>query len=270
MYPVVVSDLDGTLLNRQHQLSPRTLQVIEKLSDRGVKFVLATGRHHVDVESLRQRLGMQMYLVTSNGAVVHDPDGKVIIQHNLPEQLMPKLIELGRKYRDQDVVSSTYQGDHWYADYPHQVVMEFSEPQNFKVQIADLSSLPTSNVSKIFYLSKTGDRDALIPLERELKAHFGDQLNITFSLANCLEIMASGISKASALEEVLRLKGFSMADAVAFGDGMNDFEMLQSAGKGLVMGNADPMLKQRLSDFQVIESNQDHGVANYLDLIYAV
>ena len=72
MYPVVVSDLDGTLLNKQHQLSPRTKEVITQLSERGVKFVFATGRHFLDVEQIRAQLGIDMYLITSNGAMVHN------------------------------------------------------------------------------------------------------------------------------------------------------------------------------------------------------
>ncbi|HHQ4564675.1 TPA: HAD family hydrolase, partial [Aeromonas veronii] len=53
MFKVVVSDLDGTLLNKQHQISPRTRDTLHRLVEQGVKFVVATGRHHVDVRSFR-------------------------------------------------------------------------------------------------------------------------------------------------------------------------------------------------------------------------
>ena len=64
MFPVVVSDLDGTLLNSDHRLSARTKDVIKRLSEKGVKFVFATGRHFLDVDKLRSELGIEMYLIT--------------------------------------------------------------------------------------------------------------------------------------------------------------------------------------------------------------
>ena len=73
MYKVVVSDLDGTLLNNHHQISSHTRRTLHALTDRGIRFIVATGRHHVDVQSIRDALGLDIYLITANGAVVHDP-----------------------------------------------------------------------------------------------------------------------------------------------------------------------------------------------------
>ena len=72
MYKVVISDLDGTLLNNQHQVSPHTRKVLKKMVAEGTKFVVATGRHHIDVKAIRNALGLDIYLVTSNGAAVTD------------------------------------------------------------------------------------------------------------------------------------------------------------------------------------------------------
>ena len=94
MFKVVVSDLDGTLLNGQHQISPRTRDTLHRLVDQGIKFVVATGRHHVDVRSIRDALGLDIYLITSNGAVVHDKQDSLVFNQALPSTVAAELIAL--------------------------------------------------------------------------------------------------------------------------------------------------------------------------------
>ena len=79
MYRVVASDLDGTLLSPDHTLSPYAKETLKLLTARGVNFVFATGRHHVDVGQIRDNLEIKSYMITSNGARVHDTDGNLIL-----------------------------------------------------------------------------------------------------------------------------------------------------------------------------------------------
>lgn len=78
MYQVVASDLDGTLLSPDHTLSPYAKETLKLLTARGINFVFATGRHHVDVGQIRDNLEIKSYMITSNGARVHDLDGNLI------------------------------------------------------------------------------------------------------------------------------------------------------------------------------------------------
>lgn len=82
MYQVVASDLDGTLLSPDHTLSPYAKETLKLLTARGINFVFATGRHHVDVGQIRDNLEIKSYMITSNGARVHDLDGNLIFAHN--------------------------------------------------------------------------------------------------------------------------------------------------------------------------------------------
>ncbi len=79
MYRVVASDLDGTLLSPDHTLSPYAKETLKLLTARGINFVFATGRHHVDVGQIRDNLEIKSYMITSNGARVHDLDGNLIL-----------------------------------------------------------------------------------------------------------------------------------------------------------------------------------------------
>lgn len=72
MYQVVASDLDGTLLSPDHTLSPYAKETLKLLTARGIHFVFATGRHHVDVGQIRDNLEIKSYMITSNGARVHE------------------------------------------------------------------------------------------------------------------------------------------------------------------------------------------------------
>ena len=85
-----------------------------------------------------------------------------------------------------------------------------------------------------------------------------------FSNATTLEVVAHSVSKAQALEVILKEKGILPKDVMAFGDGMNDLEMLQYVGRPVVMANAADELKSLMSDAQVTWSNVEDGVARYL------
>ena len=75
--------------------SPRTRDTLHRLVEQGIKFVVATGRHHVDVRSIRDTLGLDIYLITSNGAVVHDKQDQLIFNQALPDSVA-ELIALER------------------------------------------------------------------------------------------------------------------------------------------------------------------------------
>ena len=265
MYPVVVSDLDGTLLNKQHELAPRTREVIQQLSRQGIKFIFATGRHYQDVEKIRAQLGIDMYLITSNGARVHNPQGEMIIHHDIPAPLVHPLLALSKPLAAK-VHTNIYKGDQWLVEIGDATLNEFHKESGFTFTLADFDSLDTDAIQKVFFAALS--HADLQPLAERIRSLYGDQLSITFSLPECLEVMAPGVCKGNALAEVLTLKGYTLADAIAFGDGMNDLEMLAEVGKGLVMGNADPMLVKSLPDNERIGHCNDHAVAEYLSELY--
>lgn len=267
MYPVVVSDLDGTLLNKQHELSPRTREVIQQLSEKGIKFIFATGRHFQDVERIRAQLGVDMYLITSNGARVHNPKGEMIVQHDIDPGLVHPLLSLRKPFED-TVHTNVYQGEQWLVEVEHEDLHAFSKESGFTYHRTDFDTVATTAIQKIFFVAKS--HADLLPLSDLARERYGDQLYTTYSLPECFEIMAPGVCKGTALAEVLKLKGYGLQDAIAFGDGMNDLEMLSSVGKGVVMGNADPSLVNSLPGYERIGHCDDHSVAEYLAKLYCI
>lgn len=263
MYQIVASDLDGTLLSPDHSLSAYAKETLQALTERGVHFVFATGRHHIDVAQIRDSLEIEAYMITSNGARVHNSAGELIFKHNLPPQIAHQLAFMVKD--DDHIFTNVYRDDDWFINRHRPAEYDFFKESDFRYQLYP-QPLPLEHISKIFFVSDQPER--LISLEQKINARWPDQLNVSFSLPTCLEVMAHGVSKASALAEVTERLGFTLEDCIAFGDGMNDKEMLEAAGKGCIMGNAHQRLKDALPELEVIGSNAENAVPHLLRRLY--
>ncbi|MGL5948108.1 MAG: Cof-type HAD-IIB family hydrolase, partial [Aeromonas sp.] len=238
MYKVVISDLDGTLLNPQHQISARTCATLHQLTAQGVKFVVATGRHHVDARGIRATLGLDISLITSNGAVVHDKDDQLLFTRTLPNDIASELIRFGRR---PNVHINVYQGDEWLVEQELPWLLDYHNESGFTYRaLPDLAEAALREVTKVFFVGEHAD---LWPMEEAIKQRFGAAVNVTFSTPDCLEVMHCDVHKGHAVEKLLATYGLDLSQAVAFGDGMNDVEMLSMVGRGVVMANAHDRLK---------------------------
>lgn len=264
-YKAVISDLDGTLLNSEHKISDYTKEVIKKIIGQGVKFIIATGRHHIDALCFKNQLGADSYLVSANGSKVHDNDNREIITHNIPKDLTEKLLNIKTS---KEIIRGVYLGDNWYTEELKDEFAEYHVESGFKPQLMDFEKLKGQEISKIFYIS---DNVLLLEeLEKKLKANkeFSERLDITASLDNCLEVMVKEATKGNAVREILEKEGILPEEAIAFGDGLNDKEMLQLVGKGVIMGNASDKLKAFLPDYEVIGTSSEDAEGHYLEKIY--
>jgi Cof subfamily protein (haloacid dehalogenase superfamily) len=261
---VVVSDLDGTLLQPDHSLSPRTRDVLRTLHDRNVRIMLASGRAHPDVQGIRALLGMDIALITSNGAIVHDENNHPIYSATIPLDLVQMLLDMSLP---KGVHRNLYQGNDWWVEEANPALLKFHEASGFGYKVTDFADLDRRGIQKIFFIA---GHDLLVPLEKEIRRQWGDRLSIAFSLPVCLEVMQFDVNKGNAIERVLHHAGGDIADVIAFGDGMNDYEMLKVVGQGVVMGNAHDMLKKALPAHPRALANGQEGVAVYLENLFGL
>ncbi len=217
----------------------------------------------MDVSSIRDALWLDIYLITSNGALVHDKQDQLVYNQALPATVAAELIALER---DPSIHINVYYGDEWLVEEELPWLLKFHHDSGFSYRLADLASHPKDRVNKVFYI---GDHDKLLKIEAHLNQQYGDRLNVTFSLPDCLEVMHAGVHKGNAVRAVLEQHGLEMSQAVAFGDGMNDFEMLSMVGRGVVMGNAHDRLKQALPEHEQTLTSDEDGVAVYLEKLFA-
>ncbi|MUK70390.1 Cof-type HAD-IIB family hydrolase [Aliivibrio fischeri] len=260
MITIVASDLDGTLLTPEHKVADFTKKTLNKLHQQNLTFIFATGRHHIDVGNIRSDVGIPAYMITSNGARVHDADDNLIYSKNVPEELVPQVIDLLKN--DDQLTIHMYSDTQWFINAEDEKLKEFHD-NGFTYTVFDVNNPPVNDIAKVFVTMP--EHEYLVQYEEQLKAQFGDQLMVAFSTPWCLEIMASEVSKGAALEAVAKLLGKTLENCIAFGDGMNDYEMLSMAGKGIVMGTSHEKVKKALPNNEVIGSSADEAVAHYLE-----
>ncbi|KLV05764.1 MULTISPECIES: Cof-type HAD-IIB family hydrolase [Photobacterium] len=260
MYKIIASDLDGTLLTPDHKIAPFTKATLNQLHQLGKDFIFATGRHHIDVAGMREQLGIPAYMITSNGARVHNCQGEVIFKQDVAEDVASDIIALAKQ--DPALKIHLYRNDDWLLNVEDEELKKFHD--TFSYKLFDVDNPPLQGLAKIFFTRDDRDHDKLVEWENTFNDLFGERVNVAFSTPWCLEIMDAKVSKGHALEAVAKEKGHTLADCIAFGDGMNDIEMLSMAGKGLIMGTAHEKVKRALPEHDIIGACDDEAVAHYL------
>lgn len=266
-FRAIVSDLDGTLLNADHTIGQFTAETFEKLAKLGVDIFIATGRNYPDVKHIINRIQVQQAtLITSNGSRANNLAGDVLLNHYLPEDIAFQLMQV--PYDHKKVCLNSYQADDWYIDQEVPEFKAFYADSGYHYNVVDFSQHHGKQTEKVFFISK--DTESLAQVEHYIREHFADSVYMTYSAVECLEIMAKNVSKAHTLAELVKLKGYNLKDCIAFGDGMNDLEMLSNVGKGCIMQNADERLKQALPHHEVIGHHNDEAVAKYLLKLFEI
>ncbi|ADV33956.1 cof-like hydrolase [Candidatus Blochmanniella vafra str. BVAF] len=266
MFCVVVSDLDGTLLTPSNQLTYFTRKILKLLvSNFRVHFILATGRHYVNVTAIRNYLDIHDYIITANGSRIHNSDSKLIASYDLDLDIIYDLLQMTQY--DLKIVTNVCKHDGtWVVSrYPYNNTSIFRNFVSYN-EIYEKKVFFCSDVSKIYFTSENCQE--LCFLEKRITERWGARVNVSFSFPTCLEVMPGGISKGFALEQVVNLLGYRLKDCISFGDGMNDQEMLSMTGKGCIMYNAQKRLKDSLPLLEVIGSNADEAVPHYLKDMY--
>lgn len=226
--------MDGTLLNDQLEVSEANKQAIEQAMKQGVGVMLSTGRWIEFCYPYAQELNLNTYFVTVNGGEIWTAT-KELLERNIHEQsLMEKMWNIGKRLEVNMWCVAT---DHTYH--------AGEDPEDFYAH----------EWLKIGYTSP--DKKKLNQIEQELSAY--DGLELTNSLPTNIEVNPAGVNKGSGLQKVCKELGITMDQVMAVGDSMNDFKMIQQAGLGIAMGNAQDKVKQ-VAD-AVTDTNNDDGVA---------
>ncbi|WPO78180.1 Cof-type HAD-IIB family hydrolase [Flavobacterium sp. KACC 22761] len=256
---VVVSDLDGTLLNPQHRISEYTKSIFQELHNQGYLIVVATGRHHLDALGIIEKLEVPVYLVSSNGARIHGPNKEQLFAFNLDSDVVKNALDVEI---DPEITVVLFKENVWQTNKWNEKLKAFQEELKYHPELVDYKELDDFAAIKIFF--SCNDHEKLVKLKDAILAKSSEHLHHAFSLPTCLEFMDKSVDKAVAIEQVLEKEGYTLSEAMTFGDGFNDVQMLASAGKGLIMGNAPALLKETLPNLEVIETNAEDGVARYI------
>ena len=274
-------DLDGTLLNSRGQVSERNRQALDAARNCDVRVAIVTGRRFRDARPIALELGLDVPVIAHNGALTkHAETLETVAVLPLPLSAAHEAIKIGRAAGADPLVSDDHEGlgmlvyDHLsgdnlallkYVAWAQRIHGEESGPSVLKVDAVEeyLDHEPV-------HLAFSGGCEGMKQLEVELRSELGDTVKIfctsyaskDFAL---LDIVHPKASKGVGVAAVAAEFAITNAEVMAIGDNLNDLEMLEFAGTGVVMGNAEPSL-HKLAGLHVTTTNDADGVANAIEM----
>lgn len=261
VYKIVFSDLDGTLLNKQHLISENTIAKIRTLSYQGIPFIFVSARSPGGMAHIAASVGIPSPIVCYSGALILDHERQVIKSTPVKRETARQVIE-SIKGQWPQVSVSLYSGYDWYTDSVHdrRVCQERDITGVVPVQVSFQEILKRNiEIHKLYCLCSKEEGEAL---EKGLTQQF-PMLAVHRSGGISVEIMDQSANKAEAAAILCDTYQIDLKEAVAFGDNFNDIDMLKAVGLGAAMGNA-PKEVQRQADYITLD-NQQEGVLHLLN-----
>ena len=264
---LIAFDLDGTLFDDRKQLPQENIAALRAAGDAGILLVPATGRILQGLPDQLLQLGLFRYFIFANGASVYDLDTETqLFSACIPPDLAVSICE----HMDTlPVLYDCYRGEWGYmTQWMYEAAPDFFalEPEILKLvrrlrkPVPELKEniqevdVPLEKLQMYFRPEQMAERERqLLELPRLFP-----EIAATSSLKNNIEINSIKAGKGRALLELCAQLGIAPEDTVAFGDGLNDADMLEAAGYGAAMENAADAVKQKAD--AVIENNNDAGV----------
>ncbi|MNB73271.1 putative phosphatase [compost metagenome] len=246
MIRVVFSDVDGTLLNSRHQISPGTKTAVRRLEAEGVPFILVTARSPQGVMPLYRELGVAAPLICFSGALVLEnrEEGGLVPVYSvcLPAPAALDIVELAAREHP-EISVNVYSHDRWLTgDAGNAWVLQEQAIVGVQAEQADLTEFLRRG-GEVHKLLCMGPPDSIAEFYRKLGWRSGE-VNVYPSKDSYLEIMAGEASKSQAIALLLERLGLELQHAMAIGDNYNDMDMLAYAGLGVAMGNAPEAVRQ--------------------------
>ncbi|EJX4183711.1 pyridoxal phosphatase [Salmonella enterica] len=263
---VIALDLDGTLLTPQKTLLPSSLDALARAKEAGFQLIIVTGRHHVAIHPFYQALALETPAICCNGTYLYDYQAKTVLDADpMPVDKALQLIDLLDEHQIHGLM---YVDDAMLYERPTGHVVRTSRwaqtlPPEQRPTFMQVSSLAQAarDVNAVWKFALT-DED--IPRLQRFGQHVEQALGLEceWSWHDQVDIARQGNSKGKRLTQWIEAQGWSMKNVIAFGDNYNDISMLEAAGTGVAMGNADDAVKTRAN--VVIGDNTTDSIAKFI------
>lgn len=269
MYKLLVSDIDGTLLNSKGELTQGTIEAIRQAFDNGIIVTLATGRQLRGVLDVVQQIGISVPVILGNGVVVVDPlEQKTLLHQTLDEATTKAILDVIKAHglwasvfvHTFEGIDTYYDQDPGFAEAYLFIHKQFPEVVQ---QVESLHDVAHLHPIKVLLIDKT---EKVMPLYEDLQK-LPNSFNMVISDHDwpgytLLECFHYGSTKASGIQHVAEIFNIPAEQVVAVGDNTNDYEMIEFAGLGVAMGNAHATLKERAN--WITKTNDEDGVAHLI------
>mgnify|MGYP000947030299 FL=1 len=254
-------DLDGTLLNSQKVITPRTLAAVRALADTGCVCVLASGRMYRDcMEGHVAQLGLDTPVIAYNGALVLNPtSGEIWHETSVSPALCAPVLE---HVRASGQHLNFYFEDRMYCPRPSEwgdlYIRRVGAKPIYRDDLYDWAAGRAA--TKLLIVDDPAEIERC---REQFQAFYGDRLYITITEHEYLEFMNPTVSKGKALLALCARLGIDPADSVGFGDAPNDIPLLEDAGTGYAMAGARPEVLAAAD--AVAPGNDEDGVAQVIE-----
>ena len=264
---IFFSDLDGTLLDDDKNVSEKDLASIYSMLDKGHRFVIATGRPIFSAKLVAKNLKLYregIFIAASNGGVIYDCGAEKIISSSC---LDPDTVDmLFRAALSEGLSVHTYTDDFVVSVVKTPEIEAYTSRimMPFKMLGSIPEDLPAPPPKLIVMSIKEGSRKRLEEFERAHATLVAGRAQSVFSNDYLLEYLPPGVSKGRALKVLCDLLGIPASDSIAAGDEANDIPMLEAAGVGAVMLNGTDEAKSH-ADYVAAHSNNESGVSEIIE-----
>ena len=239
----VFTDADGTLLDSEKRVMPRTLEAVRSLNRQGIPFVIMSGRSPQGIYMISEAYGFSCCAAAFSGGLVLAEDRSVLYSSTFSQETAAQVIGFIES-RGFDCAWCIFSYDDIIVkDRSHPRVQREMDLVGLVPDEGDVSALPAGQeVHKILGMCGEGTLDEI---QRQVADAF-PQLTVTRSTQTYLEVMPAGVCKGDAVRLYCQRCGIDPVDTAAFGDQYNDISMLQAVGHPFLMGNAPESLKELL------------------------
>ncbi len=276
MIRLLALDLDGTLLTPRGEISERNFKAVQSARERGVTVAVVTGRRFRDARPLALKLGLDAPVISHNGALTkHAESLETVAMSLLPETAAREVICVGRKLNQDAMVSADphgkgvllYETIHD-ANIPLQKYIAWAKRlhgDEAEESVKQVSSLDEHLHHEPIHISFSGGCEPMELFRKKLVEELKDKVKVYATVYphldfTLLDILSPEASKGVGLSAAAAELNLTSENVMAIGDNFNDLAMLQYAGIGVVMGNADESLKNK-EGFHQTASNEEDGVA---------
>lgn len=261
---MLVTDVDGTLVDEKQEIPERNLAAIKRFQDAGGLVTLGTGRVEASAGPYVERLGANAPAILYNGGRIVDfRTGRVLLEGTVSDRVCASLFDLLETDFTNGIHPILYCGGRALVRELDEVIRTYSQKDRIICEpVGDLRNIGQRPITKFLLIGAGADLERL---DRSLKSKVPDgRVSTVRSEPEYLEVLPYGASKGSALQALAKALGIGLKQVVAVGDSLNDLEMVRLAGLGVAVANAHPLLKQA-ADFVSPYTNEQAAVADLIE-----
>lgn len=260
---LIMSDIDGTILDKNHQLDSYLIELMPLLKQCNIPFVLASARSPLGIAPISKELGItDCPIACYNGALISLGD-KILSQYSIDKSELLLLHDFLKK-EFPTVSINVYSGKDWLVNTIDEWVEIEATITGESPKVTSLADFIRDEKTLVHKLLLIDNTDTIQKLQKNLSSIDFPQTDFYLSKDNYLEVTHNQVSKKQALLELANYYQLPLTSIMTLGDNYNDIPMIETAGLGIAMGNAPRDVKTCAK--AVTDSNEQNGVSKAIKL----